>query len=72
LEARGAENSIRLISVAIMIFGVMLFCGLARTVLRPNKIRLRCPSCGLLRHEPDAVHCKACGQVLNIPDEGRN
>jgi hypothetical protein len=24
-----------------------------------------------LRHDPDAVHCKACGTVLNIPDEGR-
>ena len=22
----------------------------------------------LLRHEPDAVHCKACGQVLQIPN----
>ena len=28
------------------------------------------PVCGLLRHDPDAVHCKACGRVLNIPDEG--
>jgi voltage-gated potassium channel len=24
-----------------------------------------------LRHDVDAVHCKACGTVLNIPDEGR-
>jgi len=59
----------RLISVAIMIFGVTLFFGLARAVLRPNKVRFACPSCGLLRHEPDAVHCKACGQTLNIPNE---
>ena len=62
----------RLISVAIMIFGVTLFFGLARAVLRPSKVRFRCPGCGLLRHEPDAVHCKACGKLLNIPDEGRN
>jgi len=62
----------RLISVAIMIFGVTLFFGLARAVLRPHKVRFRCPSCGLLRHDPDAVHCKACGTLLNIPDEGRN
>lgn len=61
----------RLISVVIMIFGVTLFFGLARAVLRPNKVRHRCPQCGLLRHEPDAVHCKACGVQLNIPDEGR-
>ena len=58
-----------LISVAIMIFGVTLFFGLAKAVLRPNKVRFPCPTCGLLRHDPDAVHCKACGQVLNIPNE---
>jgi voltage-gated potassium channel len=59
----------RLISVAIMIFGVTLFFQLARAVLRPNKVRFPCPTCGLQRHDPDAVHCKACGQVLNIPNE---
>ena len=61
----------RLISVAIMIFGVTLFFALARAVLRPSKVRHRCPQCGLLRHEPDAVHCKSCGVVLDIPDDGR-
>ena len=60
----------RMISVVIMIFGVTLFFGLARAVLSPNKVRFRCPKCALLRHDPDAVHCKACGEVLNIPDEG--
>ena len=53
-----------------MIFGVTLFFGLARAVLVPNKVRFRCPKCALLRHDPDAVHCKACGEVLNIPDDG--
>jgi voltage-gated potassium channel len=61
----------RLISVVIMILGVTLFLNLARAVLQPAKVRFRCPTCGLLRHEPDAVHCKACGELLNIPDEGR-
>jgi voltage-gated potassium channel len=60
----------RLISVAIMIFGVTLFFNLARAVLQPHKVRFRCPQCGLLRHDIDAVHCKACGALLNIPDEG--
>jgi voltage-gated potassium channel len=60
----------RLISVAIMIFGVTLFFNLARALLNPDKVRFRCPSCGLQRHDRDAVHCKACGTVLNIPDEG--
>jgi voltage-gated potassium channel len=61
----------RLISVAIMIFGVTLFFNLARALISPAKVRFRCPDCGLLRHDIDAVHCKACGRILNIPDEGR-
>jgi len=61
----------RLISVVVMIFGVTLFFQLARAVLQPTKVRFRCPSCGLSRHDPDAVHCKACGELLNIPDEGQ-
>jgi voltage-gated potassium channel len=61
----------RLISVVIMIFGVTLFFNLARALISPSKVRFRCPQCGLLRHDADAVHCKACGTLLNIPDEGR-
>ena len=60
----------RLISVAIMIFGVTLFFALAGAVLRPSKVRYSCKKCGLSRHDLDAVHCKACGGLLNIPDEG--
>jgi voltage-gated potassium channel len=61
----------RLISVTIMIFGVTLFFNLARALINPNKVRFPCPACGLQRHDYDAVHCKACGHLLNIPDEGR-
>ncbi|QDF37639.1 ion transporter [Bradyrhizobium symbiodeficiens] len=60
----------RLITVVIMIFGVTLFFNLARALLSPNKVRFPCPDCGLQRHDADAVHCKACGVLLNIPDEG--
>jgi voltage-gated potassium channel len=60
----------RFISVVIMIFGVTLFFRLARAILQPYKVRFPCPQCGLQRHEVDAVHCKACGHLLNIPDEG--
>ncbi len=60
----------RLISVIIMICGVTLFLRLAQVLFRPNKVRFPCPACALQRHEPDAVHCKACGHILNIPDEG--
>lgn len=60
----------RLITVVIMIFGVTLFLNLAKALLAPSKVRFPCPICALQRHDVDAVHCKACGTVLNIPDEG--
>lgn len=60
----------KLLSIFIMIMGVTLFFRLAQAIVRPFKVRYECPRCGLLRHEPDAVHCKACGQLLHIPDEG--
>jgi voltage-gated potassium channel len=59
----------RMLSVVIMLFGVTLFLRLAQVLFRPQKVRFQCPSCGLGRHEHDAVHCKACGVVLNIPDD---
>jgi voltage-gated potassium channel len=61
----------RLIAVVIMIFGVTLFLRLLQVLLSPRKVRFPCPTCGLQRHELDAVHCKACGTPLRIPDEGR-
>lgn len=64
-----AGTSGRLISVVIMIFGVTLFLRLIRALLNPDKVRFRCPTCSLMRHDRDAVHCKACGEPLNIPDD---
>lgn len=61
----------RLTAIVVMIIGISLFVRLAQAIFRPNKVTFPCPQCGLQRHEPDAVHCKACGQILNIPDEGR-
>ena len=60
-----------LLSVAMMIVGISLFLRLAQAVFRPGggKVRHRCPACGLQRHDADAVHCKACGLVLNIPND---
>jgi len=60
----------KLLSVVIMIAGVTLFLRLAQVLFRPHKVRFSCPDCGLQRHDQDAVHCKACGRVLCIPDEG--
>jgi voltage-gated potassium channel len=60
----------RLLSVAMMIVGISLFLRLAQAVFRPGgKVRHPCPRCGLQRHDADAVHCKACGLLLNIPND---
>lgn len=60
----------RLISIIIMVFGVSLFLRLIQTIFRPSKVRYTCEECGLFLHEADAVHCKHCGAVLNIPSDG--
>lgn len=60
----------KLTAIATMIIGISLFVRLAQALFRPTKVFFPCPQCGLQRHEPDAVHCKACGHVLNIPDDG--
>jgi voltage-gated potassium channel len=59
----------RLLTVIIMISGITLFVRFAQTLMRPYKVRFTCEVCGLMRHDPDAVHCKACGAILNIPNE---
>ena len=60
----------RVLSIVVMLTGITLFLRLAQTLVRPHKVRFPCGTCGLQKHDPDAVHCKACGQVLCIPDEG--
>ena len=60
----------RLLSIAVMLVGITLFVRLGQTLLKPHKVRHDCPTCGLRKHDPDAVHCKACGEILCIPDEG--
>jgi voltage-gated potassium channel len=59
-----------LLSVAMMLAGISLFLRLAQAVFRPGgKVCHPCPRCGLQRHDADAVHCKACGLILNIPND---
>lgn len=60
----------KLLSVIIMIFGISLFLRLIQMILRPNRVDHTCPTCGLRRHDHDAVHCKACGTILKIEDDG--
>ena len=60
----------RMLSVGVMIVGVTLFLRLAQVMFRPTKVRQECQSCGLLLHDPDAVHCKHCGATIHIVTEG--
>jgi voltage-gated potassium channel len=60
----------RMLSVLVMIVGVTLFLRLVQVMLRPTKVRHKCPECGLLLHDIDAVHCKHCGETLKIETEG--
>lgn len=60
----------RVLSIVVMLTGITLFLRLAQTIIRPHKVRFPCDRCGLQKHDPDAVHCKACGNLLCIPDEG--
>ncbi len=60
----------RILAVLIMVCGVTLFLRLVQVIFRPPKVHVVCPRCGLSRHEPDAVHCKHCGEIINIPTQG--
>jgi len=58
----------KLVSIVTMICGITLFVRLAQALFRPHKVKFTCPTCGLMQHDLDAVHCKACGTLLNIPN----
>ncbi len=60
----------RMLSVLVMIVGITLFLRLASAMFRPPKVRHTCPTCGLKLHDPDAVHCKHCGETIRIETEG--
>ena len=60
----------RMLSVAVMIFGVTLFLRLLQVLFRPSKVRHECEVCGLVLHDADAVHCKHCGAAIHIRTEG--
>lgn len=60
----------KLFSICVMVGGVALFVQLAQAIIKPQKVRHKCESCGLLRHDPDAVHCKHCGATICIETDG--
>ncbi|MFI5411802.1 potassium channel family protein [Kaistia sp. UC242_56] len=62
----------KLTAIVTMICGISLFVRLAQSIFRPNKVYFPCPRCALQMHDPDAVHCKACGEILAIPDDGNS
>jgi voltage-gated potassium channel len=53
-----------------MVLGLSLVLRLIQTLFRPGKVYFECPSCGLSRHDPDAVHCKHCGTLIKIGTAG--
>ena len=65
-------SSGRLLAILIMIVGVTLFLRLIQAIFRPPKVSHECPDCGLMQHDPDAVHCKHCGRLLHIRTTGDN
>lgn len=61
----------RVLPIIIMLLGVTLFLRLLRALVTPaSKAEVECTNCGLTRHERDAVHCKHCGAVVYIENEG--
>ncbi len=61
----------RLFSVGLMVTGISLFLSIAQKVVTTPKKIVRCGSCGLDRHDVDAKHCKACGEILGPRLRGR-
>ncbi|MEQ9506824.1 MAG: ion channel [Hyphomonas sp.] len=61
----------RVLSIVIMVLGLSLFLRLLGAIFRPSdKVEQECESCGLTRHDPDAVHCKHCGATMHIKTGG--
>jgi len=61
----------RVLPIIIMLLGVTLFLRLLRALITPtDKAEVACTNCGLMRHDRDAVHCKHCGEVVYIANEG--
>jgi voltage-gated potassium channel len=60
----------RLLAIVIMITGITLFVRLVGALMQPDRVTYDCHGCALSRHDRDAVHCKACGTRLQIPNPG--
>ncbi|SER86379.1 voltage-gated potassium channel [Tranquillimonas rosea] len=65
-----SDRAGRLLTIAIMVFGVGFFLQLLQAIYRPSKVEQPCRRCGLRLHDKDASHCKHCGSVIYIETEG--
>lgn len=58
----------RWVTVAAVLSAVILIPrqvgGIVRAWTERDKVEVTCPECGLQYHDPDAVHCKACGATI--------
>ncbi|MEE9272838.1 MAG: ion channel [Robiginitomaculum sp.] len=59
-----------LLAVVMMVVGITLFLRLVQSIFKPAKVKYKCQTCGLNRHDMDAVHCKHCGETLAIETGG--
>lgn len=61
----------RVLPIVIMLLGVTLFLRLLKELVTPSeKVEVECTKCGLRRHDKDSVHCRHCGTVIYIQNEG--
>jgi voltage-gated potassium channel len=61
----------RVLPIVIMLLGVTLFLRLLKELVTPSeKVDVECTKCGLHRHDRDSVHCRHCGNVIYIENEG--
>lgn len=58
-----------MLAVFVMVFAPSCFC-VPQAIFCPDEVGYEYPDCGLNRHGNDAVHCKHCGRVLHIINEG--
>ena len=66
------ENQLgRVLAILTMVLGLSLFLQLLRAIVEPDhKVDCECETCGLSRHDRDAIHCKHCGDPIKIETEG--
>ena len=58
----------RWVTVSAILMGIILLPWEASRIVRAwtadGTVDVTCPECGLTGHDPDASHCKACGNVI--------